>query len=81
MENFKKDISKLLVETRKKQEKEYSNRKNTYFNSYMKYLSNNKITEDNNSTSTLENTFTLNESTLDIANRLEQFISPSQILK
>jgi len=76
MENFKKDISKLLVETRKKQEKEYSNRKNTYFNSYMKYLSNNKITEDNNSTSTLENTFTLNESTLDIANRLEQFISP-----
>ena len=83
MESMKKDLNKLLVEAKAKQKTAYETHKNIFFDSYITHLKNNrnKLSEDVEITPTFDRTFLLNQQTMEMANKLTEYVNPKAVVE
>jgi hypothetical protein len=83
MESIKKDLNKLLNEAKSKQKTVYETRKNTFFDSYINHLKNNRsgLSEEVEITPTFDRTFLLNQETMEMANKLNEYVSPKNTVE
>lgn len=83
MESLKKDLSKLLNEAKTKQKTVYETRQNTFFDSYVNHLKNNRkgLSEDVEITPTFDRTFLLNQETMEMANKLTEYVNPKPVVE
>ena len=82
MESYKRNIDKLLVEAKSKQIQNIARQKESYFESYMKHIKNDKLKiqeEAINATPIVDKAFLINEETMGLVGDLDKLINSKQI--